>query len=37
MKQIIHVAKLKLKAMDIKIDSLTTEQVAYLKNWEEGT
>ncbi len=33
----IHVAKLKLKAMDIKIDSLTTEQVAYLKNWEEGT
>ena len=32
-----YVAKLKLKAMDIKIDSLTTEQVAYLKNWEEGT
>ena len=32
-----HVAKLKLKAMDINIDSLTTEQVAYLKNWEEGT
>ncbi len=32
-----YVAKLKLKAMDINIDSLTTEQVAYLKNWEEGT
>jgi S-inosyl-L-homocysteine hydrolase len=32
-----YVAKLKLKAMDIKIDSLTAEQVAYLKNWEEGT
>ena len=32
-----YVAQLKLKAMDINIDSLTTEQVAYLKNWEEGT
>ena len=32
-----YVARLKLKAMDIKIDSLTPEQVAYLKNWEEGT
>ena len=33
----INVAELKLKAMDIKIDSLTTKQVDYLENWEEGT
>ncbi|MDD3985121.1 MAG: adenosylhomocysteinase [Methanobacterium sp.] len=32
-----YVAKLKLKAMGINIDSLTPKQVAYLENWEEGT
>ncbi len=32
-----EVAKLKLKAMGIKIDSLTLEQEKYLTSWEEGT
>lgn len=31
------VAELKLKAMDIEIDSLTRRQIDYLENWEEGT
>jgi len=32
-----NVAKLKLESMDIKIDSLTSEQKRYLSGWEEGT
>ncbi len=32
-----QVASLKLKAMGIKIDSLTTEQKNYLTSWQEGT
>jgi len=32
-----HIARLKLKAMGIKIDSLTREQDRYLHSWEMGT
>ena len=32
-----QVARLKLRAMGIEIDSLTPEQRAYLTSWEEGT
>jgi len=32
-----QVATLKLKAMDIKIDTLTPEQEQYLTSWQEGT
>jgi adenosylhomocysteinase len=32
-----EVARLKLKAMDIEIDTLTPEQQRYLTSWEEGT
>lgn len=32
-----YVAELKLKAMDIEIDELTTEQKEYLEGWEHGT
>ncbi|MDL1971469.1 MAG: adenosylhomocysteinase [Candidatus Desulfofervidaceae bacterium] len=32
-----EVARLKLKAMGIKIDTLTSEQVKYLSSWEMGT
>jgi len=32
-----EVARLKLKAMDIEIDTLTDEQQRYLTSWEEGT
>ena len=32
-----NVASMKLKAMDIEIDSLTDKQKAYLANWQEGT
>jgi len=32
-----EVARLKLQAMDIAIDSLTPEQKEYLTSWEEGT
>ena len=32
-----EVARLKLKAMGIKIDTLTPEQEKYLSSWEEGT
>ncbi len=32
-----EIARLKLKAMDIRIDSLTPEQKKYLKSWEMGT
>jgi adenosylhomocysteinase len=31
------IARLKLKAMGIEIDALTTEQSKYLTSWEEGT
>ena len=32
-----EIARLKLKAMGIKIDTLTAEQKKYLKSWEMGT
>jgi adenosylhomocysteinase len=32
-----EIAKLKLEAMGIKVDVLTSEQVKYLNSWEEGT
>jgi adenosylhomocysteinase len=32
-----EIARIKLDAMNIKIDTLTTEQVKYLNSWEEGT
>jgi adenosylhomocysteinase len=32
-----EVARLKLKAMGVEIDTLTEEQVRYLNSWEEGT
>lgn len=32
-----HIAELKLKSMNIKIDKLTPEQKKYLESWEEGT
>jgi adenosylhomocysteinase len=32
-----EIARLKLDAMGIAIDSLTMQQVAYLNSWEEGT
>ncbi len=32
-----EIARLKLNGMNIKIDTLTAEQVAYLNSWEEGT
>jgi len=32
-----EIARLKLEAMHVKIDVLTSEQVAYLNSWEEGT
>ena len=32
-----EIARLKLKAMKVKIDTLTAQQVAYLGSWEEGT
>ncbi len=32
-----RIAALKLKAMGIKIDTLTPEQLKYLASWEEGT
>jgi adenosylhomocysteinase len=31
------VARLKLASMDVKIDTLTPEQVKYLASWSEGT
>jgi adenosylhomocysteinase len=31
------VARLKLEAMGVAIDTLTEEQVKYLNSWEEGT
>ena len=32
-----EIARLKLAAMGVRIDSLTEEQVAYLRGWESGT
>jgi adenosylhomocysteinase len=32
-----EIARLKLEAMDIKIDVLTEEQIKYLNSWQEGT
>jgi adenosylhomocysteinase len=32
-----EVARLKLRGMGVEIDTLTSEQEAYLKSWEEGT
>jgi adenosylhomocysteinase len=32
-----EIARLKLAAMGVSIDTLTPEQVAYLNSWEEGT
>jgi adenosylhomocysteinase len=32
-----EIARIKLDAMNIKIDTLTDEQVKYLNSWEEGT
>jgi adenosylhomocysteinase len=32
-----QIARLKLEAMGVQIDTLTPEQVAYLNSWEEGT
>jgi adenosylhomocysteinase len=32
-----QIARLKLDAMGVQIDSLTAEQVKYLNSWEEGT
>ncbi len=32
-----EIARLKLRSMGIKIDTLTEEQKRYLKSWEEGT
>jgi adenosylhomocysteinase len=32
-----NIARLKLDAMDVDIDILTEEQIAYLNSWEEGT
>jgi adenosylhomocysteinase len=31
------IAKLKLKSMGIRIDTLTPEQEKYIASWEEGT
>jgi adenosylhomocysteinase len=32
-----YVARLKLKSMDIEIDTLTERQKSYMNDWEEGT
>jgi adenosylhomocysteinase len=32
-----EIARLKLQAMGVKIDTLTDEQLKYLSSWEEGT
>ena len=33
----VDIARLKLEAMNVDIDVLTPEQIAYLNSWEEGT
>ena len=32
-----EIAKLKLEAMNIVIDTLTEEQINYMNSWSEGT
>ena len=32
-----EIARIKLEAMGVHIDTLTDEQVKYLNSWEEGT
>jgi adenosylhomocysteinase len=32
-----EIARIKLEAMGVKIDTLTDEQLHYLSSWEEGT
>jgi len=32
-----EIARLKLEAMGVKVDTLTKEQDKYLNSWEEGT
>jgi adenosylhomocysteinase len=32
-----EVARLKLQALGMEIDTLTPEQEAYLRSWEQGT
>jgi adenosylhomocysteinase len=32
-----EIARIKLDAMGVEIDTLTEEQIAYLNSWEEGT
>ena len=32
-----EIARLKLEAMKVEIDTLTKEQIKYLASWEEGT
>lgn len=32
-----EIARLKLAAMGVEIDTLTPQQIAYLSSWEEGT
>ena len=32
-----EIARIKLEAMGVQIDTLTEEQVKYLNSWEEGT
>jgi adenosylhomocysteinase len=32
-----EIARIKLEAMGIQIDSLTEQQTTYLNSWEEGT
>jgi adenosylhomocysteinase len=32
-----EIARLKLEAMNVEVDILTEEQIAYLNSWEEGT
>jgi adenosylhomocysteinase len=32
-----EIASLKLKALGISIDTLTTEQLEYMSSWETGT
>jgi adenosylhomocysteinase len=31
------IARLKLEALRVRIDTLTTEQIAYLASWQHGT
>jgi adenosylhomocysteinase len=32
-----EIARIKLEAMGVVLDTLTAEQVEYLESWEEGT